>query len=800
MADQTLTIAFRAVNEGDFLRGVRNAETMARAYDRMRSIVQDMARVFAGGALGAGGLGLIARQVANVNSELQNATFAVAGLYNTLGKNTWAASMNAARQTVKELSKDAAEGVGELSDYLRTYQFVTANAGGHLGLDRSRKLTRLAIAAAAVENPETGVRTIGIDINQALNGGLNASETPLLNAILQKGGYSAKQFGALTKGQRADAIYESLQKYQEAADQIGKGWTAQVSTFTDRIKALTRAATGDLFGGWLNGLRSVNDYLATLIPRVERVAAAFSGRTGAIAGGLAVGGTSLLIGGGAARGVAYGSRILGGWAGSVLDARQKGEQQVLNDAAKAAQAQAAQDAKAAQAAARGETRAAKEAARAQAKAAAAQAGLNVAAQRAAAARVSGLDAAYDEGDSIKRSRYPLPRGLATGGGLAYNLLDMRFDENGRQVMAEGALANAAFYRRHRGARAFQGFGGPPGVSAVPGGLAYRGAAGLVQAGASGTAAALGGVGASALAGGGAATLAGGAAASGPAGWSALAISAGIFTAAMAALTVVMTAGATAAAAVATHLKVHPERWKEINKNLENVTAAFRTAWDDMSRAAGSAHRTMTPILDALGGGLMDGALKGLQAFAAMIAVVGKSSLFYASLGSLIGQGRLSEAAQLAMGIDTRGARTDYSKVANQNAPGALVSGNVTAWGLAAMQGMSGAHMKAIHDKVNDPAWIAGTIVSDYGGTPADMFKAYSVEFARMRALPDMADLTSPAEIDLNKPNTNVNMYGDINVVVKGEVNEDPRRIAVAIGQVADEASRHMRSARRAGTR
>lgn len=218
------------------------------------------------GALGAAGLGIMLNRIVNINKELQDAQYGIAGLFTALTKIPMEDTLKGSVGLIGILRKQAAAGVGDLSTYLTGFQTVLApllNAG--MGLDEILKINRQAIAAGAAvtpENPEYGSKLATRDITQALYRGVNPNQTQFAIMALQSMGITNEKFNDMNIKDRAKTLGQAFESFEPLAAAYGQTFTAQFDTLKDNIKQISQIGTNGLFKIWVEDIKKVNEWIA----------------------------------------------------------------------------------------------------------------------------------------------------------------------------------------------------------------------------------------------------------------------------------------------------------------------------------------------------------------------------------------------------------------------------------------------------------------------------------------------------------------------------------------------------------
>jgi hypothetical protein len=240
----------------------RRLAEVERSGERVgRSITQALGGALAGVAGGVG-LGFLARGLVRINAEIQSAEVGLATLFAANYGVGAADALGIARDSLAGLRQDAAAGVGELADYLRTFQTVLG-PGLQLGAttDVLRELTRNALAAGYALRGQQGMATVGFDAQQALTGQVGDRTTPIVMQALQAAGITAEAFRALDPAERVEALNRGFATFSTGVSLMGQTWDAQMSTLKDTITDRLRDVTRPVFDRWSDQLRGANAWL-----------------------------------------------------------------------------------------------------------------------------------------------------------------------------------------------------------------------------------------------------------------------------------------------------------------------------------------------------------------------------------------------------------------------------------------------------------------------------------------------------------------------------------------------------------
>lgn len=228
---------------------------------------------------GAAGVGVAVRGMVGLNSEIQTAQAGLATLFTAMTGAPIASSVGIARKELQALRKDAAVGVGELSDYVAAFQGVLGpGLAAGKNTEQLRELTRNALAAGFALQGQRGLRNAPIDIQQALTSGAGDRITPIVSTALKAVGQTNEAFNKLTVAKRIDELNRAFSTFGPGVALMGQTWEAQFSTLTDSVKNLVRVATTPLFDRWTEGLRTVNRWLTANSDDLEARMTEWGGR------------------------------------------------------------------------------------------------------------------------------------------------------------------------------------------------------------------------------------------------------------------------------------------------------------------------------------------------------------------------------------------------------------------------------------------------------------------------------------------------------------------------------------------
>ncbi|MEL6347804.1 MAG: hypothetical protein AAFV53_32160 [Myxococcota bacterium] len=275
--DYIIVARLQVVDEAD--RGVTGVARKLFGIERLglrvgRSITSSLGRAFA--ALG-GGLALrgAVRGMISLNSEIEQAEAGMATLLGGIANMPIGNAMQVARSQVAGLRKDAAEGVGELTDYTRAFQMLLGpGLTGGASMAQLRALTRTSLAAGFAQRGTAGLEQAPMDIVQALTSGINDRQTPIALSALKAINVEASAFNRLNMIDKIETLTRAFGAFDEGVAMMGLTWEAQTATLRDSVNELFRTATQPLFNRWSEQLRAANDWLSenqeTLLELADR--------------------------------------------------------------------------------------------------------------------------------------------------------------------------------------------------------------------------------------------------------------------------------------------------------------------------------------------------------------------------------------------------------------------------------------------------------------------------------------------------------------------------------------------------
>lgn len=246
--------------------GTRSAERKLIRVERLGTRVGGTITRALGGAFAALGGGMLfggaIRGVIGLNQELEQANIGMATLLNGIAQIPMADAIGLARSQVVGLRKDAAEGVGELSDYMSAFQMLLGpGLTGGASLEQLRTLTRTSLATGFAQRGTAGLQQAPMDIVQALTSGVNDRQTPIALSALQAINVEASKFNRLGTADKIVTLTRAFGAFGEGVALMGQTWDAQMGTMKDGVRGLLQQLTEPLYDRWSEQLRAANSWL-----------------------------------------------------------------------------------------------------------------------------------------------------------------------------------------------------------------------------------------------------------------------------------------------------------------------------------------------------------------------------------------------------------------------------------------------------------------------------------------------------------------------------------------------------------
>lgn len=216
-------------------------------------------------ALAAGsGFAILTAQVLELHTEVQNAEFSVASLYNAIAGVPIENALQRSHHTVQKLVEDAAAGAGEFEDYIKSYSMIlgpSLQAGANT--DQVRELNRLMLTTSYLLRGKAGLIQGPIDVMQALTSGVGTRTTAqVVNQVLQAAGISLEEYRAMGRNDQFNALMKGFHQFDDAVALMGKSWDIQMEKMKSGLKVLIREPlTQPLFERWSEQLAKVNEWL-----------------------------------------------------------------------------------------------------------------------------------------------------------------------------------------------------------------------------------------------------------------------------------------------------------------------------------------------------------------------------------------------------------------------------------------------------------------------------------------------------------------------------------------------------------
>ena len=291
-----------------FQRLAGAAQKYEAVVGQAKSAFNSFQQLATGGTVLALGAGFVsaATGLTKLNKELESTTNQLAG---SIQVYKFAANYNdallMAEGTLRRIKKDAADLPGTDTDFIRSFSinFPEQAQRGVKTLDeainRSNRLTAVLLTKG-VDSSQ-----IGRDLGLMMRGQAGADVRSFMELKGQMGVKDAAAFNALSAQKRFEKLDEVIKKNKDGIDAFANTWEAVSSTSESYMKSLVIAGSKPLFEEAKKNLKAMNDYLAPIMPRIERALGM------ATSAGLA--GTGYLVGrvGGAISGAAPDTGISG---------------------------------------------------------------------------------------------------------------------------------------------------------------------------------------------------------------------------------------------------------------------------------------------------------------------------------------------------------------------------------------------------------------------------------------------------------------------------------------------------------
>ena len=255
-------------------------QRLAGAAQKYEAVVEKAKRAFnsfqqlaTGGTVLALGAGFVsaATSLTKLNKELESTTNQLAG---SIQVYKFAANYNdallMAEGTLRRIKKDAADLPGTDTDFIRSFSinFPEQAQRGVKTLDeainRSNRLTAVLLTKGVDSNQ------IGRDLGLMMRGQAGADVRSFMELKGQMGVKDAAAFNALSAQKRFEKLDEVIKKNKDGIDAFANTWEAVSSTSESYMKSLVIAGSKPLFEEAKKNLKAMNDYLAPMMPRIER--------------------------------------------------------------------------------------------------------------------------------------------------------------------------------------------------------------------------------------------------------------------------------------------------------------------------------------------------------------------------------------------------------------------------------------------------------------------------------------------------------------------------------------------------
>jgi hypothetical protein len=133
-----------------------------------------------------------------------------------------------------------------------------------VAINRSNRLTAVLLTKGVDSNQ------IGRDLGLMMRGQAGADVRSFMELKGQMGVKDAAAFNALSAQKRFEKLDEVIKKNKDGIDAFANTWEAVSSTSESYMKSLVIAGSKPLFEEAKKNLKAMNDYLAPMMPRIER--------------------------------------------------------------------------------------------------------------------------------------------------------------------------------------------------------------------------------------------------------------------------------------------------------------------------------------------------------------------------------------------------------------------------------------------------------------------------------------------------------------------------------------------------
>lgn len=262
MAEEVVrvTTRYRVESRGAEKRAerlARKADQYAREASKAERLTSRWSSSLKGLAVGAAsaGVGLLSRQLLNLQREAENADVKIAGIFSTLNPDQgFLRSLDRARNLMGKFRDASIKSPATSAQFQEVFQEAAPALGG-MGLSNdklSQFISRAVPAALAFSGGDYG--QAGRDINQLLSGNFgtdNRTFNPMRKRLLAlTGAKDTSQFNAIAKADPA-RVFSAVEKVLEQMDDVNSAYAGMfdglISSSTEYLTRFGKAFTSDVY-------------------------------------------------------------------------------------------------------------------------------------------------------------------------------------------------------------------------------------------------------------------------------------------------------------------------------------------------------------------------------------------------------------------------------------------------------------------------------------------------------------------------------------------------------------------------
>lgn len=217
-------------------KATKPAGDMARGFDRASKSAMTLQGAMAGIALAGGAMYGVKKVLIDFNSEIDQMKIGMTTILNMQLKKPWDEARGSADKLMVRFQELAKKSPATTKDFMQMANALTpviASMGG--GVDKIEKLTQGTVLAGLATGTRADVAAL--DVKQMLLG--NVTERDMMaNQLIAAKGMTKEAFNDLDAAARGSMVESMLQDpaLLKAADEFGKSFAGQVSTFQDQLQ------------------------------------------------------------------------------------------------------------------------------------------------------------------------------------------------------------------------------------------------------------------------------------------------------------------------------------------------------------------------------------------------------------------------------------------------------------------------------------------------------------------------------------------------------------------------------------